>query len=88
MAWERVRSVNHPGQYVRAIDVGQLGRNRFGRQEIALDELAQGFPSRSFFSGMMAVWGMGNPSGRRNSAVTANQSASPPTNAASQKARR
>ncbi len=39
-------------------------------------------PSRAFCAGMMAVWGMGRPSGWRNSAVTANQSAMPPTNPA------
>ena len=33
----------------------------------------------SFRSTTMAVCGMGRPSGWRNSAVTANQSASPPT---------
>ena len=37
--------------------------------------------------GMMAVCGIGNPIGRRNSATTANQSASAPTVAASQNAR-
>ncbi len=37
----------------------------------------------SLRSTTMAVWGMGTPSGWRNSAVTANQSASPPTMAAS-----
>ncbi|MNT32814.1 hypothetical protein D3C72_1687130 [compost metagenome] len=42
---------------------------------------------RSLLLGMMAVWGMGSPIGRRNSATTANQSASAPTVAASQKAR-
>jgi hypothetical protein len=41
---------------------------------------------RSLFSGMIAVCGIGRPSGRRNSAVTANQSARPPTIAASAKA--
>ena len=39
-------------------------------------------PSRSFCAGMIAVWGMGRPSGWRNSAVIANQSATPPTNPA------
>ncbi len=39
-------------------------------------------PSRSFCAGMMAVCGIGRPSGWRNSAVTANQSAMPPTNPA------
>ncbi len=41
---------------------------------------------RSLFDGMIAVCGIGRPSGWRNSAVTANQSASPPTSAASAKA--
>ncbi len=36
---------------------------------------------------MIAVCGIGKPSGRRNSAVTANQSAKPPTIAASAAAR-
>ena len=44
-------------------------------------------PSASFFVGMIAVCGMGSPSGRRNSAVTANQSASAPTIPASAMAR-
>ncbi len=39
-------------------------------------------PSRAFCAGMMAVCGIGRPSGWRNSAVTANQSAIPPTNPA------
>ena len=39
-------------------------------------------PSRSFCVGMIAVCGIGRPSGWRNSAVTANQSAMPPTNPA------
>ena len=42
---------------------------------------------RSLLRGMIAVCGIGRPSGWRNSAVTANQSASPPTIAASAKAR-
>ena len=41
-------------------------------------------PSWSFFVGMSAVCGMGSPSGCRNKAVTANQSASAPTMAASE----
>ena len=40
-------------------------------------------PNWSLRSGMIAVWGMGMPSGWRNRAVTANQSARPPTMAAS-----
>ncbi len=41
---------------------------------------------RSLLRGMIAVCGIGRPIGRRNSATTANQSASAPTAAASQKA--
>ena len=36
-------------------------------------------PISSLRVGMIAVWGIGSPSGRRKSAVTANQSASAPT---------
>jgi hypothetical protein len=44
-------------------------------------------PIWSFLRGMIAVWGMGSPSGWRKSAVTANQSASAPTMEASAVAR-
>ena len=44
-------------------------------------------PIRSLDLGTMAVWGMGKPKGLRKRAVTANQSASAPTIAASAKAR-
>jgi len=37
-------------------------------------------------AGMIAVWGIGSPSGWRKRAVTANQSARPPTRAASKPA--
>src|SRR5207237_783049 len=40
-------------------------------------------PMRSLLAGTIAVCGIGRRNGRRNSAVTANQSASPPTSAAS-----
>jgi hypothetical protein len=44
-------------------------------------------PNWSLRSLMIAVCGMGSPSGCRNSAVTANQSASPPTSDPSSAAR-
>ena len=44
-------------------------------------------PIWSFLRGMIAVCGIGSPSGCRNSAVTANQSASAPTIEASAVAR-
>ncbi len=45
-------------------------------------------PKESFLVGMIAVCGMGRPKGRRNNAVTANQSASAPTMPASAAAAR
>jgi hypothetical protein len=45
-------------------------------------------PMSFFRVGMIAVCGIGSPIGRRNSAVTANQSASAPTMPASAAARR
>src|ERR1700735_504693 len=45
-------------------------------------------PMRSLLAGMMPVCGIGKPSGRRNRATTANQSAQAPTMPASAKARR
>jgi hypothetical protein len=44
-------------------------------------------PIESLRRGMIAVCGIGSPSGRRKSAVTANQSASAPTIPASAAAR-
>ena len=41
---------------------------------------------RAWLRGMIAVCGIGRPSGRRNSATTAYQSANPPTVAAAAKA--
>ncbi|MDQ1911536.1 hypothetical protein RAC89_13975 [Paenibacillus sp. GD4] len=41
------------------------------------------FVTRSLFFSASAVCGIGSPSGWRNKAVTANQSASPPTSPAS-----
>jgi hypothetical protein len=66
---------------------GELGPDHLARQEVLLDEAAERAPMRSLRDGTMAVCGIGMPNGWRNSAVTANQSASPPTIAASAKAR-
>ena len=52
-------------------------------RKFSLRNAASASPMRSLLRGMIAVWGIGRPSGWRNSAVTANQSASPPTIAAS-----
>ena len=57
-----------------------------GIRKFSLRKLASASPIRSLLRGMIAVCGIGRPSGWRNRAVTANQSASPPTIAASAKA--
>ena len=48
-------------------------------RKFSLRNVASVSPMRSLLRGMIAVCGIGRPSGWRNSAVTANQSASPPT---------
>ena len=58
-----------------------------GIRKLSRRKLASVSPIRSLLRGTIAVCGMGRPSGWRNRAVTANQSASPPTIAASAKAR-
>ena len=63
-------------------------RRRTPSASAAVPSATSASPMRSLLAGMMAVCGSGTPSGWRNSAVTANQSASPPTIAASQNARR
>ena len=65
----------------------QLGAQHLGREEVVLDEVAEGAADPVLPRGMIAVWGMGMLSGWRKSAVMANQSASPPTMAASAVAR-
>ena len=52
-------------------------------RKFSLRKFASASPMRSLLRGMIAVCGIGRPSGWRNRAVTANQSASPPTIAAS-----
>jgi hypothetical protein len=54
---------------------------------VLLDEVAEDAADAVLWVGMIAVCGIGSPSGRRKSAVTANQSASPPTSDASAVAR-
>jgi hypothetical protein len=49
-------------------------------------KVARFSPIRSLLLGMMAVCGIGSPSGWRNNATTANQSAIAPTIAASENA--
>ena len=57
-----------------------------GIRKFSLMNVASASPMRSLLRGMIAVCGIGRPRGCRNSAVTANQSARPPTIAASAKA--
>jgi len=59
-----------------------------GARKLVCTKLPNVRPSWSLRLGRMAVWGIGMPRGWRNSAVTANQSAIPPTIAASAVARR
>jgi hypothetical protein len=56
-------------------------------RKLRCTKLPSAVPMRSLRDGTIAVCGMGTPIGCRNSAVTANQSAMPPTMAASAKAR-
>ncbi len=58
-----------------------------GARKFVCTKVPRPRPSWSLRFGMMAVCGIGRPSGWRNSAVTANQSASAPTMAASAVAR-
>ncbi len=59
----------------------------FGSRKCRSMKLPSPAPIRSLLLGMTAVCGIGRPKGRRNKAVTANQSARPPTRAASVPAR-
>ena len=52
-----------------------------GVRKLSLRNEASVSPIRSLLRGMIAVCGIGRPSGWRNRAVTANQSAMPPTSA-------
>jgi len=58
-----------------------------GVRKLSLRNWASVSPILSLLRGMIAVCGIGSPSGWRNRAVTANQSAMPPTSPASAKAR-
>ena len=60
---------------------------RAGVRRLSWTKVASVLANWSFRSGMTAVWGIGRPRGWRNRAVTANQSASPPTSDASAPAR-
>ena len=54
---------------------GRARASRSGARKFCWTNEPRLRPIRSLLAGMIAVWGMGRPSGRRNSAVTANQSA-------------
>src|SRR5262249_25156139 len=60
-----------------------FGRSTSGVRKLRSTKRPMARPILSLLFGMMAVWGIGNRSGRRKSAVTANQSAIPPTMPAS-----
>ncbi len=69
------------------VDLPHPPRTTEGVRKLSLRKLASVSPIRSLFLGTIAVCGIGRPSGWRKSAVTANQSAMPPTRPASAKAR-
>ena len=89
-AGHRLRRCPSPSQSAEALadaGVAQLLGDHLAGEEVLLHELAEAATELCLAVRMTAVWGMGRPSGWRNSAVTANQSARPPTIAASAVAR-
>ena len=73
----------------RSTCAGSARRSRTwsSSRKFSSTKVARFWPSPSLDRGMTAVCGIGTPSGWRNSATTANQSASPPTRPASSAAR-
>jgi hypothetical protein len=51
----------------------------FGVRKLLVMKRPSAPAMRALLRGTIPVWGIGNPSGRRNSATTANQSAQAPT---------
>ena len=84
---ERPRSDSHSTIAAEKSTSPSLSRHRLGREEILLYERRRDCRRCGpGCCGMIAVCGIGRPIGRRNSATTAYQSASPPIIAASAKA--
>ena len=69
------------------LDPSELVAHDVLGQELLADEVAEAVADLVLLAREIAVCGIGRPSGRRKSAVTANQSASAPTIAASAVAR-
>jgi hypothetical protein len=80
-------SESQPGGARANLHRRELGRNDVAREEVLLHEPAEAPPDPVLARRDDGVCGMGSPSGWRKSAVTANQSAMPPTIAASDAAR-
>ena len=84
-AWSR-SAIHAPALAVTPIR-RTLSRTTSSDRKLALTNSLRLLPSASLRVGMIAVCGILSPSGYRNSAVTANQSASAPTMPASAAAR-
>ena len=83
-----VRLIGEPlAEPARDLGVAQLGLDDLGDMKFSRTKVPRPSPSWSFLRLMIAVCGIGMPSGCLNSAVTANQSASAPTMPASAAAR-
>src|SRR5213592_2901535 len=67
--------------------LGSFVQNHFLSHDVIAAKLPRMRPMRSLRVATIAVCGIGRPRGRRNNAVTANQSARPPTSEASAVAR-
>jgi len=84
------RLAEEPADPAGDVDAAQTPRIRRatteGVRKLSFRKLASVSPIRSLLRGMIAVCGIGRPSGWRKRAVTANQSAMPPTSPASAKA--
>src|SRR5207237_765321 len=77
------RSASHSANRSAMRNARSSGINSSRVRKLRSRKRASPSPIRSLLAGTIAVCGIGTPSGLRNSAVTANQSAKPPTNAAS-----
>jgi hypothetical protein len=75
-------SASHPASLGTTRAVRTRSAMMSGVRKLVWTKSPRVSPNWSFRSGMTAVCGIGTPAGCRNNAVTANQSANPPTIAA------
>src|SRR5262249_10565795 len=81
--WSRCRCGKPGRDALSDVICRTFGRSTSDVRKLRSTKRPMARPILSLLFGMMAVWGIGNRSGRRLSAVTANQSAIPPTMPAS-----